>query len=174
MFITKRRAILIGVVASIAVGIILTPLILTLTLPPNINAVTINLDKVEVVPPSPEEEIDNLLTLDVFFRVNNPTDKSLTTSKIEYTLFADGNSLGTGYADYVDIPVHGRPQLLAGSEATIRSPFEVPLNDPNLPLDSTGNLTSSDITWEVEGTADIESGFVTTPLPFSDEIERSS
>jgi hypothetical protein len=37
-----------------------------------------------------------------------------------------------------------------------------------------GNLTSSDINWEVEGTADIESGFVTAPLVFKDELQRSS
>src|SRR5687768_17805538 len=63
LFLTKRRAILIGVIASIAAAIILTPLILTLTLPPDINAVRINLDKVEVDNPSPEEESANLLTL---------------------------------------------------------------------------------------------------------------
>ena len=174
MFLTRRRAILIGVVAAIAAGIIFTPLILTLTLPPDINAVKINLDKVEIENPSPEEETENLLTLNVFFNVDNPTDKTLTTSKIEYTLFANGESLGNGHIDYVDIPVHGRPQLLSGGEATIMSKFEIPRNDPTLTQISTGNLNSSDINWEAEGTADIESGFVTTPLAFKDDLQRSS
>ncbi|MGH9953916.1 MAG: hypothetical protein ACRD5J_20050, partial [Nitrososphaeraceae archaeon] len=96
LFLTKRRAILIGVIASIAAAIILTPLILTLTLPPDINAVKINLDKVEVDNPSPEEESANLLTLNVFFKIDNPTDTTLTTSRIDYTLFANGESLGNG------------------------------------------------------------------------------
>jgi LEA14-like dessication related protein len=174
MFLSKRRAILIGVVAALAVAIILTPLILTVTLPPDISAVKINLDRVEIENLSPEEDADNLLTLNVFFRINNPTDKSLTTSRIDYTLFADGKSLGNGHVDYVDIPVHGRPQLLSGSAATIRSPFEIPLSDPNLAPVDIRNTSSSEISWKVEGTADIESGFVTIPLRFSDELDRSS
>lgn len=173
MFLTRRRAVLIGVVAAIAAAIILTPLILTLTLPPDINAVNINLDKVEIENPSPEEETANLLTLNVFFKVANPTDKTLATSKIDYTLFANGESLGTGHIGYVDIPVHGRPQLLSGSEATIMSEFEIPRDDPSLTQFNIGNLTSSDINWEVEGTADIESGFATIPLAFNDEIQSS-
>lgn len=173
MFFTRRRVVLIGVVAALAAGIILTPLILTLTLPPDIDAVEINLDKVEIVNPSPEEETSNLLTLNVFFKIVNPTDKTLTTSKIDYTLLADGRSLGNGHLDYVDIPVHGRPQLLSGSEATIVSKFEIPRNDPNLAQINIGNLSSSDINWEAEGTVDIESGFVTTPLAFRDELQRS-
>lgn len=174
MFLTRRRAVLIGVVAAIAAAIILTPLILTLTLPPDINAVKINLDRVEIENPSPEEETANLLTLNVFFKIANPTDKTLTTSKIEYTLFANGESLGAGHIDYVDIPVHGRPQFLSGGEATIMSKFEIPRNDPSLTQINIANLSSTDINWEAEGTADIESGFVTTPLAFKDEIQSSS
>jgi len=174
MFLTRRRAILIGVVAAIAAAIILTPLILTLTLPPDINAVKINLDKVELENPSPEEETANLLTLNVFFKVENPTDKTLTTSRIDYTLFANGESLGNGHVDYVDIPVHGRPQLLSGGEATIMSKFELPRNDPTLTQINVENLNSSDINWKAQGTADIESGFVATPLTFKDDLQRSS
>lgn len=174
MFLTRRRAILIGAIAAVAAAIILTPLILTLTLPPDINAVKINLDKVEIENPSPEEETANLLTLNVYFKIDNPTDKTLTTSKIDYTLFANGESLGNGHIDYVDIPVHGRPQLLSGSEATIMSKFEIPRNDPSLTQINIGNLSSSDIDWEAEGTADIESGFATIPLTFKDELKRSS
>jgi predicted extracellular nuclease len=174
MFFTRRRAILIGVVAVIAAGIVLTPLILTLTLPPDINAVKVNLDNVEVATPSPEEETSNLLTLNIFFKVDNPTDKTLTTSKIDYTLFANGESLGNGQVDYVDIPVNGRPQLMSGGEATISSKFEIPRNDPRLAQINSGNLSSSDINWEAEGTADIESGFITTPLAFKAEFQRSS
>ncbi|HZD36134.1 MAG TPA: hypothetical protein VE130_13095 [Nitrososphaeraceae archaeon] len=173
MFFTRRRAILIGVVAALAAGIIFTPLILTLTLPPDINVVKINLENVEVAKPSPEEETSNILTLNVFFKVDNPTDKTLTTSKIDYTLSANGESLGSGHVDYVDIPVHGRPQLLSGGQATISSKFEIPRNDPSLAQLNVGNLSSSDINWEAEGTADIESGFVTTPLAFKDEFRRS-
>ncbi len=174
MFLTRRRAILIGAIAAVGAAIILTPLILTLTLPSDINAVKINLDKVEIENPSPEEETANLLTLRVFFKVDNPTDTTLTTSKIDYTLYANGESLGNGHIDYVDIPVHGRPQLLSGGEATIMSKFEIPRNDPSLTQINIGNLSSSDIDWDAEGTADIESGFATIPLAFRDELKRSS
>ena len=123
--------------------IIFTPLILTLTLPADINAVKINLDKVEIVNPSPEEETANLLTLNVFFKIDNPTDKTLATSKIDYTLFANGESLGNGHVDYADIPVHGRPQLLSGGEVRIMSKFEIPRSDSSLTQFNIGNLSSS-------------------------------
>ncbi len=176
MFLTKRRAILIGVIASIAAAIIFTPLILTITLPPNVEEVKINLEKVETVipPPEEEEEASNLLALNVAFNVHNPTDKTLTTSRINYTLSANGASLGKGEVDYVDIPVHGRPQLLSGGEATITSEIKIPRNEPNLEQINIGNHSSSDINWEVEGTADIESGFATTTIAFKDELELYS
>jgi len=97
-----------------------------------------------------------MLTLNVFFRVDNPTDKTLTTSKIDYTLFANGQPLGDGYVDYLDIPVDGRPQLLPGYSTIISSKLEIPRSDPTLAYINIGNLSSSDINWEAEGTADIE------------------
>jgi hypothetical protein len=122
----------------------------------DIYAVRINIDDAEVADPYPEEETPNLLTLNVFFRIDNPTNKTLTISRTDYTIFANGQFLGDGYVDYVDIPVNGRPQVLPGHMSTISSKFEIPRNDPTLAYINIGNLSSSDINWEAEGTADIE------------------
>ena len=111
MFLSKRRIILIGVIAAIAVIIILLPLILTITLPPDLNRLTINLSKVEAV----RQDITNdsqKPQLNVYFDVYNPTQQTLTTSRIDYQLFADGTPLGNWTLSYEDIPLNGRPQLL--------------------------------------------------------------
>src|SRR5438067_4496076 len=50
MFLSRRRLVLIGVIAAIAIVIIMLPLILTITLP-DVNRLSISLLKVEAVPP---------------------------------------------------------------------------------------------------------------------------
>ena len=95
MFLSGRRIILVGVIAAIAIIIILLPLILTITLPADLNKLSIKLSKVEAVPP----DITNAsqkAQLNVYFNVYNPIQQTLTTSGIEYQLFADGKSLGNG------------------------------------------------------------------------------
>ena len=91
--------------------IVLLPLILTITLPTDIKDVTISLGKVEVVKNATADN-PRMVHLNLIFDVHNPTDKSLTTSKIEYQLFANGQPLGEGLLSYEDVPVNGRPQLL--------------------------------------------------------------
>ena len=49
MLFSKRRIILIGVIPAVVVTIVFLPLVLTFTLPTNVNDVTVRLVKVEVV-----------------------------------------------------------------------------------------------------------------------------
>ncbi|MFL6394256.1 MAG: hypothetical protein ACJ708_06310, partial [Nitrososphaeraceae archaeon] len=114
MFLSRRRMILIGVIGAIVVIIILLPQILTITLPPNVNSVNINLSNVEMVNPNIAND-SGRIELNVYFNVYNPTQQVLTTSKIEYQLFANGMPLGSGILSYEDIPLNGRPQLYYNS-----------------------------------------------------------
>ena len=108
MLFSKRRIILIGVIAPVVVTIVFLPLVLTITLPTNVNDVTVRLVKVEVVKNATAVN-PRIVQLNLIFGVHNPTDKSLTTSRIEYQLFANGRPLGDGLLSYEDVPVNGRP-----------------------------------------------------------------
>jgi LEA14-like dessication related protein len=170
MFLSRRRIILVGAIAAITIAIILLPLILATVSAPDINSITIELSKVEVG----DITNDNIIPLIVFFNIHNPTDKAMTTSKIDYNLIADGESLGQGVLSYEDIPLNGRPQLSPGLTTTLRSTFE--LNQSNMNSDIFRVIKNAQATeqikWKVEGVAQIESAFSFSPKQFSDELNE--
>jgi LEA14-like dessication related protein len=170
MFLSRRRIILVGAIAAITIAIILLPLILATVSAPDINSITIELSKVEVG----DITNDNIIPLNVFFNIHNPTDKAMTTSKIDYNLIADGESLGQGILSYEDIPLNGRPQLSPGLTTTLRSTFE--LNQSNMNSDIFRVIKNAQATeqikWKVEGVAQIESAFSFSPKQFSDELNE--
>jgi LEA14-like dessication related protein len=170
MFLSRRRIILVGAIAAITIAIILLPLILATVSAPDINSITIELSKVEVG----DITNDNTIPLNVFFNIHNPTDKAMTTSKIDYNLIADGESLGQGILSYEDIPLNGRPQLSPGLTTTLRSTFE--LNQSNMNSDIFRVIKNAQATeqikWKVEGVAQIESAFSFSPKQFSDELNE--
>jgi hypothetical protein len=165
MFLTRRRIILIGAVAAVAGAIILLPYISSLTAS-GLDRVTINLSNVEVAPVGDEERMQ----LNIDFLLTNPTDKTVTTSKIEYDLFADNEPLGDSILSYEDIPPNGRPALLPNQSIKLTSPFQL------IYLDSTAGIfrkiadNSSDINWKVQGSAIIESAITLQEKQFSDEL----
>jgi hypothetical protein len=111
--------------------------------------------------------------LNVYFNVYNPTRNVLTTSRLDYQLFADGKPLGQGILSYEDIPLNGRPQLYYHSNTTLKSLFEPTYSNANILL-LNKMLSNPDIVkqikWRVEGEAQIESGFSSTPKQFNAEL----
>jgi LEA14-like dessication related protein len=171
MFLSRRRMILIGVIAAIVVIIILLPRILTITLPPNVNSVNINLSNVEMVNPNIAND-NRRIELNVYFNVYNPTQQVLTTSKIEYQLFANGTPLGSGILSYEDIPLNGRPQLYYNSTTPLKSTFEVTYSNTSAPIFKllSNPQTAKQIKWSATGEAQIESGFSSLPKQFNSEL----
>jgi LEA14-like dessication related protein len=165
MFLSRRRIVLIAAIAAVAITIVFLPLILTITLPTNLNTVSIALAKVEVV----NVTGSSLINLNVFFSVHNPTDKSLTTSGIDYQLFADGTLLGQGSLSYADVPVNGRPQLLSNTTVTIQSQFQVVNSHSNPQIFKViqNPATFKQIKWRAEGVVELESGFSSASKQFS-------
>ena len=133
MFLSRRRIILIGVITAIAATIVLLPLILTITLPSDLNQLTISVSKVEAVNPDVANDTQRV-QLNVYFNVYNPTRNVLTTSRLDYQLFADGKPLGQGILSYEDIPLNGRPQLYYHSNTTLKSLFEPTYSNANILL----------------------------------------
>jgi LEA14-like dessication related protein len=165
MFLSRRRVVLIAAIAAVAITIVFLPLILTITLPTNLDTVSISLAKVEVV----NVTGSSLINLNVFFRVQNPTDTTLTTSGIDYKLFADGTLLGQGSLSYADVPVNGRPQLLSNTTVTLQSLFPVLNSHSNSQIFKAiqNPATFKQIKWKAEGAVDLDSGVSSSSKQFS-------
>lgn len=164
MFLSRRRLVLIGTATVIVGVIILLPLILTITLP-DLGAISIIVNKIELEDISDD---NNTATLNVVFNIKNPTGQALTTSKIDYELIADGESLGEHSKSYIDIPVNGRPQLLSNTDTNISSVIETSIEDKNIRADLLRNNQSiENIDWIINGNAIIESGFSSAPKLFN-------
>jgi hypothetical protein len=164
MFLSRRRLVLIGISAIVGGIIVLLPLILTITLP-DLSKVSISIQKIDY---QGIIEKNNTAILNVFFNIHNPTSQALTTSKIDFKLFANGISLGNHTIQYIDIPLNGRPQLLANRDSVVHEVINAPISDKNLVnVLKKNNETMQKIDWKAEGSAIIESGFSSSPKDFT-------
>jgi LEA14-like dessication related protein len=162
LFLSRRRLVLIGTATVIVGVIVLLPLILTITLP-DLNAIDIIIKNIEL------EEIseDNIAILKIVFNIKNPTGQALTTSKIDYELTANGESIGEYTKSYIDIPVNGRPQLLSNTDTNITSVIEIPVDEKIRTDLRNNNQSLQNIEWTIDGNAIIESGFSSAPKIFN-------
>jgi hypothetical protein len=123
----------------------------------DLSKLSITIDKIEF---EGIEEKNNTAILNVSLNVTNPTSQALTTSKIDYRIFANGESLGDYTNSYADIPINGRPQFLANRDSILQHEINVPLVEQRFVTDlNNNNKTLQNIDWEVQGSAIIESGF---------------
>jgi hypothetical protein len=158
---------LIGAIAAVVITIIAYPYILVLVFPAiDVDKVSIDLTRVALSPESGQQE----LTLEITFTVVNNNDVTLTTSKIDYELFADGKPVGTDVLSYEDVPVNGRPALFSGSSVPLRDSFVLKYSDEQAEMYNSILTNSTQLDWKVTGNAIIESGTVSVPKEFSDEL----
>lgn len=166
MIIGPRRVVLIGAIAAIVLAIIFYPLIVQT--PFRLEDVHINLSRVTLASGS---EGDQQLDLRVSFNISSTSEYTLTTSKIEYELFADGASVGSDTLSYEDIPVNGRPALFSNSPPiTLTDTFVLQYSDQKAELFNKILNNSEDIKWSVTGLANIESGTSFQEKRFSSEL----
>jgi hypothetical protein len=170
MFLSGRRLVLFGVVAGIVVIIVLLPAILDSLSGQGITNVKFALSKVQYVG---VDDSNKTVSLNVIFAVLNPTDKALTTSRIDYLLLANDTRLGNGTISFEDIPLNGRPQLYPERIVYIPSTFKFTQsittsqiytrlkNDPT---------ATSHTNWSVMGQAQIDSAFTTLPKSFHSSL----
>src|ERR671918_1244991 len=166
MFLTTRRIVLILAVAAVAGAIIVLPYISSLTAT-GLDKVTIELSDVVFVPASDEQRASQI---DIVFHLTNPTDKTVTTSKIEYNLSADNTQLGNSILSFEDIPPNGRPAILPHESIKLTSLFQL---TPSQSIQIIFNKLAdspSDINWKVQGIARIESAITLQEKRFSDEL----
>jgi len=170
MFLSKRRIVLFGVIGALVITIILLPRIQYFVNAPDVNAIDFNLAAVNI---SNLSNNTNNIELSLLFDVFNPSDKSATTSKVEYDLFGDNKLLGHGVLSYEDIPLNGRPQFSPGQTTTLKSPIILQPSEMNMDvIEKLSNSSNSikSIRWNVNGSSQIESAFVILEKNFSDVL----
>ncbi len=163
LIIGPRRLALIGAIAAVALTIILYPLIVYT--PIDKDKLGIELSKVELLSGSQGEQS---LNLQLTFNVTNTNDITLTTSQIDYELFADGVDLGHYTISYEDVPLNGRPALFSGTHVPIRdTAVKIDYSDANAQIFNKILNNISGIKWSAAGTAGIESGTTQDTKDFS-------
>lgn len=164
MIIGPRRAVLIGAIAAVALTIILLPLIFTINAP-DFNLIKVRL--IDVVASEPDEQETDMR---VVFTIENPTDQTVTTSRIDYNLFADGVFVAKRTISFEDIPLNGRPAIFGGESVEIPENFVLALDEDNAEAYNAILANPDGITWSASGTAQIESTLTTNPVTFENEI----
>jgi hypothetical protein len=171
MFLSKRRIVLFGVIGVLVITIIFLPRIQYFINAPDVNAIDFKLSSVDITSLSNNTNNIELLLL---FDVSNPSEKTATTSKVEYDLFGDNEFLGHGVLSYEDIPLNGRPQFSPGQTTTLKSPIVLQPSDTNIDiiekLINNQSDSINDIRWNVNGSSQIESAFVIVQKDFNDVL----
>ena len=166
MFLTRRRMVLILAIVAVAGSIIILPYISSLTAT-GLDRVTIELSDVKLMPGNEEQKTRQV---NVIFHLANPTDKTVTTSKIEYDLLADNTQLGYSILSFEDIPPNGRPAILPDQSINLTSSVQLtPSQSTQMIYDKIINSTSG-INWMVQGVARVESAITLQDKQFSDEL----
>lgn len=170
MFLSARRVVLFGVIAAIVAVIVLLPAILVTLSGQGITDIKISLNRVEEMSLN---DANKTISLKVVFAFFNPTDRALTTSRIDYNLTGNDILLGTSTLSYEDVPINGRPQLYPGKTILLQSTFVF------MPSAKTSFLyeklakdpaVARSMTWSVKGEAQIDSAFTTLPKAFETSL----
>ncbi len=168
MIIGPRRAILIGAIAAIALAIILIPLIFSFTAP-DFTQVRVSLSAISVASAD-----DDMIQLRPVITIENPTDQTMTTSRIEYELFADGTPLGLHTVSFEDIPLNGRPAIFAGESVAIPpltgQLYEVEFDEEATDLYAKIRASPGSVQWRAEGNVVLESTLVQQPISFDSTL----
>jgi LEA14-like dessication related protein len=164
LIIGPRRAALIGAIAAVVLVIIFYPQIAII--PFDVNKVPVDLTEISMTSGSVEEQ---RVDLRVTFTVGNNNDVTLTTSKIDYELFADGASLGSYTLSYEDVPPNGRPPFFPGGSTPVSDTIQLEYSDND--ADAFNKLLNNEeIAWRVQGTITLESALTQLTKDFSDEL----
>ena len=158
---------LIGAIAAVALTIIFYPLLVRTPFDPQ--KVSFDLIKVELISGSLN---DQKLVIQPSLTITNANDFTLTTSKIDYELFADGVSVGTDTISYEDVPPNGRPAFFPNQPVTIRDADGLTFNYSDATADLFSKIldNSTSIKWSISGGASVESGTTIEETQFSDEL----
>jgi hypothetical protein len=164
VLIGPRRAILIGAIVAVAATIILVPVIFTINAP-NFDRIEVRLSNVTIVDSTAQS-----MDIKTIFTISNPTDVTVTTSKVDYELFADGISIGAYTLSYEDVPLNGRPAIFSQQSVPISHSFTLKYDDKISDIFNKIKDNPGAIKWRASGTAQIESTLTIASRDFNNEI----
>jgi LEA14-like dessication related protein len=164
VLIGPRRAVLIGAIAAVAATIILLPLIWTINAP-DFNRIVVRFSNVTVTDASAQS-----MQIKTVFSIMNPTDVTVTTSKVDYELFANGVSLGTQTLSYEDVPLNGRPAIFSQSTVPVMHTFTLNYQDKLADIYSKIKDNPGSIKWRASGSAEIDSTLTIATRDFNNEL----
>lgn len=164
MIIGPRRAVLIGAIAAVALTIIFLPIIFTIN-QPNFELVQVRLANVTISDADEQE-----MTMRVEFAIENPTDQTITTSRLDYELFANGALVTPRTISYEDVPLNGRPAIFAGQTVPIPETFVLAFDEDNAEVYNTILENPDGVTWSAKGSAQVESSLTFVERPIDNEI----
>jgi LEA14-like dessication related protein len=165
LIIGPRRIALIGAIAAVALAIIFYPLIVFTPFDPE--KVTIALANVQLLSGGEDQQ---RLDLRVALNITNNNQFTLTTSKIDYDLFADGAPVGSDTISYEDVPVNGRPAFFSNQPVTLSHTMTLQYSDERAALFRKILDNTTNINWRISGSATIESGTTLQEKSFSSEL----
>ena len=166
MILGPRRIALIAVIAAVALAIIFYPLIVFT--PINVDDVRIDFTRIVLDDSSDEQE----LLLRPTFSITNNSTMTLTTSRIDYELFADGSLVGEKTLSYEDVPPNGRPALFPDTRVPLTDSFPLEYGDDRADLFNRILNQTSAIEWSVRGSATIESGTTLVVKEFESTLQN--
>lgn len=159
---------MIGAIAAIVLTIILVPLIFSLTAP-DFGLIEVRLSNVTVV-----RADEDGIQLRPAISISNPTDQTVTTSRIDYELFADSRSLGNHTISFEDIPLNGRPAIFAGGSVPITPlagrPYVVEFDESIADVYERIRNDPESVQWSAKGEAFIESTLVQERVVFENRL----
>ncbi|MEO9320984.1 MAG: hypothetical protein ABI361_09945 [Nitrososphaera sp.] len=167
MIIGPRRAALIASIAAVGLTIVLYPLIVET--PIDVNKFDITLTGISA---SVDPNNDQNLILKPTFTVTNHNDRTLTTSKIDYDIMANGTKVASGSLSYEDVPLNGRPALFTDSSIPVTDSTTMQYSDSNAALFKAIRANSTSLNWSVQGSTDIESGTTLVSKTFSSNLQK--
>lgn len=153
MILGPRRLALIAAIAAVALTIIFYPLIVAT--PIDVEKIRIEFTRIAV---DENSSSDQELVLRLTLTVTNNDTVTLTTSKIDYELFADGEMVGSDTLSYEDIPVNGRPALFPGTAVPLTNTFTLEYSDEEADMLNRIMSNSTEMDWSIRGSATIASG----------------
>ncbi len=119
---------------------------------PSLQQAKIELQSVKVINVN---TVDNLVELQIFFLIKNPSEKTFTVPIINFELFANGENIGTGQYSRVDIPMPGRVIFSAGKGNTVDTTLSIALSDVKSDIYQ-AIIEEKNIEFRVEGIITIE------------------
>lgn len=109
--------------------------------------------------------IERRATLELTFLITNPSEKTLTTSNINYELFVNDKDVGNGEYSTEDIAMPGRAAIYAGKSVELSNKFNLVYTD-QIAKEYSAIVNGEQISYRAKGIISVESAWSIVEKPF--------